>query len=428
MISLKDLFSRKPKRQTLDPKVAELLQGIVETEAETVEMLAAARADAGPSVALVPAVPLPTQEQAGWFGGAAALPKDTIWPDIDGTPLCFVAQIDLTQLPQNIWSSVGPRQGQLVVFMHPERPSVRVLHVDGALETRQGPSPNDAHWVWRDYSGRPPIRPYLPQWPIKAIGQVGALPKLAGYRKGEAEGFPHPFVGEELDLTNPAHHPFDAETLTLLIEDVDTLLASMQDQVAKCLEKQKLRDEDAAAVADLGKELVQVVQHFATLKADLAEYQTDFDAKSVVPYLHQINDIAVGWLSLLRHDDERYIVIEIRQTALCDRLVHYLRQHESMARYTYIETPDRLSPAAVARFETRWQFDALHEQGGMSHPPAGFLYTPFGPASPNEVLLELPTSELIGWMWGDMYTVVLTIPRDDLAAGCFDNITVDITN
>ena len=70
-----------------------------------------------------------------------------------------------------------------------------------------------------------------------------------------------------------------------------------------------------------------------------------------------------------------------------------VRWHRRMARYTYLETPDLLSPEPIARFETRWQFDALHEQGGMSHPPRGFIYTPFGPASPNEVLLELPTSE-----------------------------------
>jgi len=68
-----------------------------------------------------------------------------------------------------------------------------------------------------------------------------------------------------------------------------------------------------------------------------------------------------------------------------------------MGRYTYHETSDLLSQAATARCETRWQFDALHEQGGMSHPPRGFIYTLFGPASPN-------------------------------GAGCFDSIMVDITN
>lgn len=64
----------------------------------------------------------------------------------------------------------------------------------------------------------------------------------------------------------------------------------------------------------------------------------------------------------------------------------------------------------------------------MSHPPKGFIYTPYGPSSPNEVLLELPTSDLLGWIWGDAYSVVLIIARNDLANGKFDNIIVDITN
>ena len=60
--------------------------------------------------------------------------------------------------------------------------------------------------------------------------------------------------------------------------------------------------------------------------------------------------------------------------------------------------------------------------------PVGHLYTPFGPGTENEVLLELRTSDLLGWCWGDMYTVVLFVARNDLAAGRFDRISAEITN
>ena len=64
----------------------------------------------------------------------------------------------------------------------------------------------------------------------------------------------------------------------------------------------------------------------------------------------------------------------------------------------------------------------------MSNPPLGFIYRPHGQSTPNEVILELQTSDLIGWIWGDIYSVVLTIARKDLAKGRYDNIMVDITN
>ena len=78
--------------------------------------------------------------------------------------------------------------------------------------------------------------------------------------------------------------------------------------------------------------------------------------------------------------------------------------------------------------EVIWQFDALHERGAMGNAPAGHVYTPHGPATPNVVLLELRTSSMVGWMWGDTYSIVLFINRNELAKGKFDNVTYEITN
>ena len=94
----------------------------------------------------------------------------------------------------------------------------------------------------------------------------------------------------------------------------------------------------------------------------------------------------------------------------------------------YTDNPAALHPELRARLETIWRFESLHECGAMGHVPTGHIYTPFGPGSPNEVLLELPTSTLAGWTWGDNYSIVFIIKRADLASGNFHNVVFDITN
>ena len=63
-----------------------------------------------------------------------------------------------------------------------------------------------------------------------------------------------------------------------------------------------------------------------------------------------------------------------------------------------LDDPESLNPVARDRFERIWSFEALHEREGISHPPKGFIYTPYGPSSPTKILLELPASDLLGWV------------------------------
>jgi hypothetical protein len=43
-------------------------------------------------------------------------------------------------------------------------------------------------------------------------------------------------------------------------------------------------------------------------------------------------------------------------------------------------------------------------------------------------LLELPTSSLMSWMFGDVDNLVLTMQRADLAAGDFTKVRVQFSN
>ena len=424
----KQLISRRTKQTVNKSEEVDFVNWLLENEIATLEMHKAAKADAGPSVMLTPAVPLPARDAAGWFGGSPMLPNDVQWPEIDGTSLCFVAQIDLTKVPQNIWSGVGPRQGHFAFFIHSTELAAKVLHIDGKLEKRSGPSPVGAQW-WRDHDDKfPPVSTHFPEWPVQLGRCFGALPEPAGWQKGKAPGFPKPNEAQIFDLTNRAHHPFDERTLGLLIECIENELNARQASLSKFLENKKLKDDVAQAMKGLLTTVQSSSTEFLKIKDDLAPYTANFDHQNVEPYLHALDGLASGHTVYRKDDEEGCADVEVAHGKLIKYAGGFLHLLERHARYAYIDNPEKLSPDAKAGFETRWAFDAVHEKGGMSHPPHGFMYTPHGPSTPNEVLLELPTSDLIGWIWGDTYSVVLTIARDDLANGKFDNITVDITN
>lgn len=425
---LKQMFPKRAEPSADNSQEANFAMALTKNEIDALKMQHAAKTDEGPSVMLTPAVPLPANDAAGWFGGSPKLPNEAKWPEIDGTPLCFLAQIDLAQMPQNIWSGVGPRHGQFAFFIHPTELRAKVLHVDGALEKRSGPSPVDSHWWHNRYGKTPQVFSHFPEWPVRLDVCVGALPEPAGYTKGKAPGFPNPFESETFDLTNRAHHPFDELTLGLLIDCIQNALDHRQASLLKLLDVKKLKDD----VAQDLKELVTIIQssknEFAKIKEGLGLNSAGFDHECIEPYLFALDGLASGHTVYPKDDENGYAEIEVVHGKIVKYTGGFLNLLERHAKYAYIEAPSKLTPEAKERFEKLWEFDAAYEKGGMSNPSLGFVYTPHGPSTPNEVLLELPTSDLIGWIWGDMYSVVLTIARDDLANGRFDSIMIDITN
>lgn len=413
-----------------------LMRGIIENEIVTARMQDEAAENAGPSVSLVPILPHQSAKQVGWFGGAPRLPSATAWPEIEGTPLCFVAQIDLSKLPQNIWSGVGPRTGSIAVFVHPEMAAVKVLHVDGEEQRRSGVSPAKSQW-FRKYHGEAPTPDaYFPQWPVTIEAHIGELPAPSGYRRGKAPGFPDPFENERLRLSNPAYQPFDAESLGYLLEYADVELTKRMKSISTFLTEKKLKDDVRAALVALEQKVALSRATFENIKKELLPCLQTFNPNTISARMPAFDQLDVGNLRYLKNDADGYAVIEVQDAKLTDPLEEnglyfsylYLYRLRKAAMAAYLNDPASLSPQARDRFERMWCFEALHERGGMSHPPKGFIYTPYGPSSPNEILLELPTSDLLGWIWGDMHSIVLAIPREDLAKGDFRSVIADITN
>jgi hypothetical protein len=96
------------------------------------------------------------------------------------------------------------------------------------------------------------------------------------------------------------------------------------------------------------------------------------------------------------------------------------------AKHAYCRSPASL-PAPVRRhFEGLWRALAPHEMAGMGHVP--FNYVHAFEADGDVTLIELPSSDLLSWMFGDVDNLVVTMKKTDLAAGNFSALKVQVSN
>lgn len=81
------------------------------------------------------------------------------------------------------------------------------------------------------------------------------------------------------------------------------------------------------------------------------------------------------------------------------------------------EDPDHMTVSAYAPLALRQAWAEEYDYLGMD------------PTDEQEVLLfELATDEAAGWMWGDMGTALIRMPRGDLASGRFDRACLEIAD
>jgi hypothetical protein len=173
------------------------------------------------SVVLRRQVPIRFDEPArSWLGGLPKMPDNIRWPRTSrGAPLHFIAQIACADLPEQIWTGRGPRDGWLLLFVDvlqmmdndEEDPAdiedlgdvvrlfwrralrwlglgagglVRVLHVDRPGPERQPPQDmSTVRHAMSDYVGlfTPVVREGVPKlwrrWPVDLVVQpVPPLP------------------------------------------------------------------------------------------------------------------------------------------------------------------------------------------------------------------------------------------------------------
>src|SRR5690606_41894101 len=101
------------------PSASSLEESLEAMAAATVRQAAAPRAGGG--IKLIPRIPpRDAIHTRSWLGGRPRLPQTEQWPRIEGVRADFLAQIARADLPRDLWNGLGPREGWLAIFGHPD--------------------------------------------------------------------------------------------------------------------------------------------------------------------------------------------------------------------------------------------------------------------------------------------------------------------
>jgi hypothetical protein len=426
---------KKPSGEIAGMAPAEFLSAFVEHHVDTEHMKAAARSSARPVAVLKAQIPIGSGRAAGWFGGKPKLPEGVEWPIADGQRLPFLCQVDLSALPPGLWGGIGPRKGWLAFFLGAKATPLQVLHVQGTLAERDGPGQQSAVWTWSTEWKSPEIL-CLPSWPFTVDERPGTVfhedagPATAA-RDVMITSSMAPALGDR------AYLPFDQNSLLLLTDSISAHLVKQARGACLWSTFPNLRDEDRERFEQQKPIAMKSLQRYFELESPLRSTGT-FCIEQVAEVMKEVADLPTYELSYERVDEHGYREIRFRETKLSEppRFASYappwwsefqqkLNWHAVVA---YTRDPAALHAALRARLEVEWRDHFERRSAAMGHAPTGHIYTPHGPATPNEVLLELPTNQLIGWIWGDCYSLVLTIEREALRRGDFSRVSMDITN
>jgi hypothetical protein len=138
---------------------------------------------------LVKQVPIDrSRPPRSWYGGKPQMPDYFAWPIAEGKPMVFVAQIDCSDLPRDLWGGVGPRAGWLLVFLGPTYPQdapadlpVRIIHTTDLGRERNPPATPKVDWFYSGMgSASPEDAAYtFPKWPVTIHGKAADAPELS---------------------------------------------------------------------------------------------------------------------------------------------------------------------------------------------------------------------------------------------------------
>lgn len=409
---------------------AELLRAFIGYQQETEQMKEAARSSARTAAILRPQIPLGEGRSVGWLGGDAKLPESMAWPEQDGEKLLFLGQINLAALPKDLWSGLGPRSGWLAFFASDKSDFMpKAIHIDGSLVETKAPPPNSAEWT-RIFNFNEPKSFALPRWPLILETILGdalhqsAAPTPEGHERAAT-------------LLDAAYHPFDKATTELLLRTLGEDVTRMAREIVRFPAMKKLRPDDAAWFQEQRQIIMETFVRFFELEGQMRA-ANNYDAFTIAGFIAALGELDAYDIQYLRDDGSGYAELMLRETKLFDLpslgsgarqwLDRYEAGLTNHALVAYTKDPANLPAPQRTRMEAHWQDLSPWGLGLMGHAPMGHIYTEHGPDSCNEVLLELPTSKLMGWIWGDCYSLVLLIDRERLRRGDFSAIKFDITN
>lgn len=369
--------------------------------------------DAPVIVRLVPQiVPRGDEVATSWLGGRPCLDPGVEWPKIRELPAVFLAQIACSDLPADLWDGLGPRIGALAIFVHPRDAVVAIIPVDDPGEPIDAPHPQSRDsriFAPADMAHAPDLlvfaRAAFPPWPVKLITVRPGDPDpqrpapdtdRAGCDARRREGF---------DVVDPAFHPFDWDSMIAMVDILALRIAAAWPDGDDALP-----NGDARARAE---EIIAIVRDSAGRDPFAAQA-----AAAVMEALHQIS-----WTPTDQpHNPDDAMALPL--TVHNPRAPLWAHDYRAIwfdhAKHAYVRDPGLLSPTARAQFESEARTRAAHTLPSIGHPPQ--TYVPGYDSETHVTLIELPSSGLLGWAFGDSGSLALTMRKADLAAGRWDRV------
>lgn len=171
---------------------------------------------------LRPIVPLAAGENyLSWLGGCPYLPDPFSWPQRDGKPLHFVAQIDCAALPRDIWGGLGPRTGWLAFFVGmAEGICAEVVHAPQLGPKRRPPAKSRFYFLPSMLGAVPEVYDEIPQWPVDVLAHADGDPDP--YQSIVTNPALHP----EIDLGQAQFQPYDWDTFQALLKTAKAAASS----------------------------------------------------------------------------------------------------------------------------------------------------------------------------------------------------------
>ena len=353
-----------------------------------------------------------SENASSWVGGLPEMPEDVSWPttprlddypELEGRHMVFLAQIAIRDLPANVWDGLGPSDGWLLFFCDPRFfKAVRVLHIRERGPVRHYPSTDALE----------DMVPYDTNGTLRTLG------------RSVSDFLPLKFALNAIPLPPAADEPLDRYAKNKC--DVNPRRNLRNADVLELPFRPDQPEQAFAMVAAFEHDLKQQSTSPYGPKRGTAEGDAraeQFDA-ALVETARLKTKVTVGispeaLLQNIERIEDGLVMPGIWKT-------DYMSAVEYMARETFLRDPSSLPADIRNAFEPVWRFDAEYEAVSMSGEVSrGYTYTV---TEEPVLLLQLPPSDLIGWMIGDVDTFGIFIKPEDLKAGRWENAWGDIIN
>ncbi|MEM1375265.1 MAG: DUF1963 domain-containing protein [Pseudomonadota bacterium] len=354
-----------------------------------------------------------------WLGGAPHLPAGMDWPRIGEVPMLFAAQVSLEDVPPDLWNGQGPRHGSLALFL-PDGGNLgrdtRLIHLSGPLTPRAWPSiktgfdyghkGNVARDILRGISNG--VAPHPPRFDLMMEPLGG--PPVRGRPDLTNPG--RDALRDETDLRNATIAPFDrASALALVLAHARVQKTALSARTHREAEATLESREAALAVLRAVEATVLSEETFTpAAAAALFDLLSSIETQHVRSAGQGAQGGGIVYRPILRDPRARPA---------------YLAAFEMLVQTRLREDPSRLPPQVLTRFEAIWQADQARDyatMGGRAH--SGYER---GQGAGGVFLLELTSSERIGWHFGDGRHLGLFMTEEDLAQARFEAAWAEVS-